>query len=76
MHVSEDTVLLIVEQTQGFSFAYLQELFLAAMMRWISAPERQSMDIVLHEQAALLRDQMHTMQATILPTPSPKDDEE
>jgi hypothetical protein len=48
----------VVEQTDGFSFAYLKELFLSSMMRWIAAPGAHAMDAVLLEQAAALREQM------------------
>ncbi len=47
--------------TEGFSFAYLKELCLSSMMRWISHPERSDMESVLAEQCALLREQMHAM---------------
>ena len=66
MHLSEDTLAVIVEQTQGFSFAYLKELFVSSMMRWISAPQRAPMDTVIREQTALLREQMHSMNDTVL----------
>jgi hypothetical protein len=48
----------IAEKTAGFSFAYLKELFLSSMMRWIASPGSSSMDAVLLEQSELLRTQM------------------
>jgi hypothetical protein len=58
----------VVGQTEGFSFAYLKELFLSAMMRWIAAPEggAAAMDAILLEQCESLRGQM----ATAPPEPS------
>jgi hypothetical protein len=50
----------VVGQTEGFSFAYLKELFLSAMMRWIAAPGEAPMDAVLLEQVGSLRHQMTT----------------
>ena len=44
--------------TDNFSFAYLKELMLAAVMRWISNPEVGAMPGVLRQQVQLLRDQM------------------
>jgi ATP-dependent 26S proteasome regulatory subunit len=56
----------VVRQTEGFSFAYLKELFLSAMMRWIAAPGDAAMDAILLEQCESLRHQM----ATAPPEPS------
>lgn len=56
-------------RTEGFSFAYLKELFLSAMMRWIAAPGTSAMDTVLLEQVESLRYQM----ASAPPDPSPDD---
>ena len=50
----------VVGQTEGFSFAYLKELFLSAMMRWIAAPGDAAMDAILLEQCESLRHQMAT----------------
>jgi AAA+ superfamily predicted ATPase len=44
--------------TKGFSFAYLKELFLSSMMRWMAEPESSVMDEVLLEQIVALRSQM------------------
>lgn len=62
----------LAEATDGFSFAYLKELFLAAMMRWIAAPEPGAMGRVLTEQAATLRAQM--VSALAAPAPEPGGD--
>ena len=56
--LSEDAVAEVVRQTDGFSFAYLKELFLSAMMQWISTAERLSMDQSVLDQATRLRSQM------------------
>ncbi len=57
----------IVERTDGFSFAYLKELFLSAMMRWIAVPQPGQMDLAMRSQIDMLRDQM-----TRNPTPAPE----
>jgi len=47
------------ELTEAFSFAYLKELMLSSVMAWMENPHHvSSMDRVVLEQAALLRDQM------------------
>ena len=47
-----------VAVTDGFSFAYLKELFLSSMMRWIARPGAHSMEQMMGEQRAMLREQM------------------
>jgi hypothetical protein len=51
---------LIVNETGGFSFAYLKELFVASMAQWMSMTGKRSMDDVILSQARLLRAQMKT----------------
>lgn len=46
------------EQSGGFSFAYLKELFLSALMAWLATPQPGAMDATLLGQIALLREQM------------------
>lgn len=48
----------VVARTEEFSFAYLKELFLSAMMQWMSAAGAGGMDAVILERAARLREQM------------------
>lgn len=48
----------ISELTEDFSFAYLKELFLSSMMRWIAKPEQGTMEQVMTGQVNVLRDQM------------------
>lgn len=61
LRISEETIESVVATTEGFSFAYLKELFLSSMMRWISHPVQVSMASVLAEQCLVLRAQMQTM---------------
>jgi hypothetical protein len=48
----------LVEMTEGFSFAYLKELFVSSTMRWIVLPEPGVMDALVLAQAFALREQM------------------
>jgi hypothetical protein len=50
----------IAAATDGFSFAYLKELFLSSMMRWVNAPQSGGMDEVMAGQCHLLREQMNS----------------
>ncbi|MEW5883959.1 MAG: hypothetical protein AB1725_07020 [Armatimonadota bacterium] len=54
---SDDTYARLADETDGFSYAYLKELFLSAMMRWIG-DRRQRIDDVLRAQVPELRAQM------------------
>ncbi len=58
LQLSEKGATRIVSATDGFSFAYLKELFVASMVKWMSDGRSTSMDDVLLAQTDLLRDQM------------------
>ena len=49
----------VVRETEGFSFAYMKELFVASMAQWMSAGGGGAMDEVILAQAELLRGQMN-----------------
>ena len=58
LRLAETTVSLLVRKTEGFSFAYLKELFVSSMAQWMSnACGRHMSDVVL-EQLKLLKGQM------------------
>src|SRR6266516_3416746 len=58
LRISDGAAVKITEMTEGFSFAYLKELFLSSMMRWIAKPQQDSMEQVMIGQVDVLRDQM------------------
>ncbi len=58
LRLSEEGVVRLSELTEGFSFAYLKELFLSSMMRWIANPLQGAMEEVMSEQVNVLREQM------------------
>jgi AAA+ superfamily predicted ATPase len=66
----------IVAQTEGFSFAYLQELFVSALMR--SASEHgQNIDQNMRACLHILRDQMQTGRDMLYPSlPDEPDDDD
>ena len=58
LQVSEKGATRVVSATDGFSFAYLKELFVGSMVKWMSEGRSKSMDEVLLAQTHLLREQM------------------
>jgi AAA+ superfamily predicted ATPase len=58
LRLSEDGMAKLASATEGFSFAYLKELFLSSMMCWINNPEQGQMEQVMLEQEGVLREQM------------------
>jgi ATP-dependent 26S proteasome regulatory subunit len=73
MHIEDAKVDALVADTDGFSFAYLKELFLSAMMRWIKTRENGAMASVLTAQLQTLREQMKTDPAPTPPAKPPKE---
>jgi ATP-dependent 26S proteasome regulatory subunit len=63
LRISEEEVDKISEVTEGFSFAYLKELFLSSKMRWIANPQQGTMAQVMTEQVDKLREQMASASA-------------
>ncbi|HXQ74347.1 MAG TPA: AAA family ATPase, partial [Pyrinomonadaceae bacterium] len=63
LRISEKAAAAIVKQTEGFSFAYLKELFVSSMVQWMSGSGQTSMDEVILAQTTALRGQMKTTQA-------------
>jgi AAA+ superfamily predicted ATPase len=57
LRLSEKTGAELAQQTEGFSFAYLKELFLSSMLQWMTSGG-VSMDKVILAQATQLRTQM------------------
>jgi len=60
LRVSETVAIDVCKQTEGFSFAYLKELFLSSMMEWLAQAGGLSMDEIIPGQAVQLRDQTTT----------------
>lgn len=55
MAISDEEIDRLVEATDGFSFAYLKELFLSSMTRWMRTKEPGTMMRILEDQVAHLR---------------------
>jgi AAA+ superfamily predicted ATPase len=56
LRLSDEGVAKISEATEGFSFAYLKELFLSSKMRWIARAQQGSVEQVMSEQGDRLRE--------------------
>jgi AAA+ superfamily predicted ATPase len=50
----------LADATDGFSFAYVKELFVSSMVRWMATREPGAMGRVMSEQLVVLREQMHS----------------
>lgn len=72
LRLTADGIGQVVDFTEGFSYAYLKELFLSSMMRWIASPAADAMNTMMFAQAALLREQMSAAQ----PPPLEMEEEE
>jgi AAA+ superfamily predicted ATPase len=59
LRLAEATVALVVKKTEGFSFAYLKELFVASLAQWMSAEGATQMQEVVLQQLKLLRGQVN-----------------
>ena len=59
MRVTERGAREVVRGTEGFSFAYLKELFVTAMVQWLTSDGNGPMDSVLLSQTKALRSQMN-----------------
>lgn len=64
LHISEEGTVQLSELTAGFSFAYLKELFLSSMMRWVGSAEQGTMEQAMIGQVDILREQMVSMPDT------------
>jgi len=60
LKLTEDETFAIAGLTHDFSFAYLKELILSSMMKWIGGAGSGSMFMVMTTQVDSLRDQMQT----------------
>jgi hypothetical protein len=58
MLLGEKAMTQVSELTDGFSFAYLKELFLSSSIRWIATMESGGLEKTMLEQVATLREQM------------------
>lgn len=58
LQLDEDGRRVVAGATDGYSFAYLKELYLSSMMRWISKPGTHRIEDLMVDQSKALRAQM------------------
>jgi AAA+ superfamily predicted ATPase len=58
MRLGDDEAKAVSDATEGFSFAYVKELFVSAMMAWMIEKRAGTMPRILDEQLAILREHM------------------
>jgi hypothetical protein len=73
MRLTAEELKAVAEATDGFSFAYLKELILSSIMRWMTAQASGSMPAVMSEQVGNLRQQMRFEPAPPRPLANPGD---
>ncbi|HSB11263.1 MAG TPA: hypothetical protein VLM38_17380, partial [Blastocatellia bacterium] len=59
LRLSDAVVPRIVDATDGFSFAYLKELFVSSIMQWAVLRRGGEMDAIMLNRVAVLREQMN-----------------
>jgi hypothetical protein len=64
MRATDEALQRVTDATEEFSFAYLKELYLSSMMRWMERREAGAMAAVLLGQVDTLREQMKTKAAS------------
>ncbi len=65
MRPTDDQRATLVEATDGFSFAYLKELCLSALLRWMKHRPETGLYPILHAQLDVLRAQMQSEYAAL-----------
>lgn len=67
LRLSEAGLVARAVETEGFSFAFLKELMLSSIMRWVDAGEASPMDAVSAAVQELLRGQIQQVPTPALP---------
>ncbi|MDB4998544.1 MAG: ATPase, central domain protein [Myxococcaceae bacterium] len=78
MRVADAELATLAADSDGFSFAYLKELFLSSMIRWMKEQKPGSMPEILRTQLVTLREQMRADVVPVAPlhhVPGPHEDD-
>lgn len=79
MRLDRNAIDALVEATHSFSFAYMKELFVSSMVRWVSESRRVPMSTVIDGELVTLREQMRAgapaQEATVAPGSGDDDDD-
>jgi SpoVK/Ycf46/Vps4 family AAA+-type ATPase len=69
LRLTDEGCELVAQRTDGFSFAYIQEVFVSSMMRWMTRREVEGILPVALEQVEVLRAQMQSVPSHEPPPP-------
>jgi SpoVK/Ycf46/Vps4 family AAA+-type ATPase len=58
LHLNIDALNQISMLTEGFSFAYLKELYVSSIMEWMGSTDPVSVEIVMTRQCSILAEEM------------------
>jgi ATPase family associated with various cellular activities (AAA) len=76
LRLTEEGVRRAAEETDGFSFAFLKELFVSSMTQWMAAGGLAAMDAIAIERARALKTQMASPLAESEPVEEAADDDD
>jgi AAA+ superfamily predicted ATPase len=65
LRLSDVSITKIAKMTEGFSFAYLKELFLSSMMHWMAEMEAGGMEKSVISQVITLQEQMKSVKEVV-----------
>jgi len=71
LRVSDEVVSALATDSEGFSFAYLKELFVSGLTRWVVAREAGAMGGILQDEITHLRRQMSAVAQDVVAKPDP-----
>ena len=60
LRLSDEVITQIVQSIDGFSFAYIKELLLSAMVAWMNQEQKQSMEQMVLNCIPMLKEQMNS----------------
>lgn len=60
LQLSSSDLQAVAVATEGYSYAYLKELYVSSAVRWVSTDQHRPLLSVMEDQAVTLRDQMTT----------------
>jgi hypothetical protein len=70
MHLGDEEVAGIAAAADGFSFAYIKELFVSSMMAWMVDREPGTMPRIMREQLSVLREHMSSEASMAVDSPT------
>jgi hypothetical protein len=72
LRLDDEPIMAVAQAAEGFSYAYIKELFFSSMMKWIASGKPHAMKEIMLEQVEVLRSQMASNPASE-PKPPPSE---